>query len=89
MALEAGKPIRDSRLEAGRAVNTFKIAAEEAKRIGGELIPLDWAPGHEGRLGITPKVPHRARRWDLPFQLSPQPGGPQGGPPPWRPETLS
>ncbi len=57
MALEAGKPIRDSRLEAGRAVNTFKIAAEEAKRIGGELIPLDWAPGHEGRLGITRRFP--------------------------------
>ena len=57
MALEAGKPIRDARVEVGRAVNTFKFAAEEAKRIAGELLPLDWAPGYEGRLGLTRRVP--------------------------------
>ncbi len=49
MALEAGKPIRTARAEADRAVFTFKVAAEESRRIYGEIVPLDWRPGMEGR----------------------------------------
>jgi glyceraldehyde-3-phosphate dehydrogenase (NADP+) len=40
-----------------RAANTFKVAAEEAKRIGGEVIPIDWLPLAKGRLGITRRFP--------------------------------
>jgi len=57
IALEAGKPIRDARAEAARAANTFGIAAEEAKRMGGEIIPLDLTPGSEGRTGMTRRFP--------------------------------
>lgn len=49
IALEAGKPIRTARVEVDRAVFTFKVAAEESKRIYGEVVPLDWLPGTEGR----------------------------------------
>jgi acyl-CoA reductase-like NAD-dependent aldehyde dehydrogenase len=57
IALEAGKPIRTARAEVDRAVFTFKIAAEECKRIYGEVIPLDWIPGTEGRIAQVRRVP--------------------------------
>jgi acyl-CoA reductase-like NAD-dependent aldehyde dehydrogenase len=57
IALEAGKPIKTARAEVDRAVFTFKIAAEESKRIYGELIPLDWLPGTEGREAQVRRVP--------------------------------
>src|SRR5207247_1228367 len=57
IALEAGKPMKVARAEADRAVFTFKVAAEEAKRIYGEIIPLDWLPGNEGRMAHTRRVP--------------------------------
>jgi acyl-CoA reductase-like NAD-dependent aldehyde dehydrogenase len=53
MALEAGKPIRTARVEVERAIFTFAVAAEEATRIGGEFIPLDWQPSAVGRAGIV------------------------------------
>src|SRR5580700_4099727 len=46
---EAGKPVRLARTEVDRAVLTFKTAAEEAARLGGETIPLDLTEGNEGR----------------------------------------
>ncbi|MDW8186335.1 MAG: aldehyde dehydrogenase family protein [Anaerolineae bacterium] len=57
IALEAGKPIRTARVEVDRAVFTFKVAAEEAKRIYGEIVPLDWVPGTEERIGYVRRVP--------------------------------
>lgn len=57
IALEAGKPIRTARLEVDRAVFTFKIAAEESKRIYGEVVPLDWIPGTEGREAQVRRIP--------------------------------
>ena len=57
IALEAGKPIKTARIEADRAAFTFRIAAEETKRIHGELIQLDWLPGTEGRTGQVRRVP--------------------------------
>lgn len=57
IALEAGKPIRTARLEVDRAVFTFKVAAEESKRIYGEVVPLDWIPGTEGREAQVRHVP--------------------------------
>lgn len=57
VSLEMGKVIRDSRAEVARAISTFRVSAEEAKRIGGEVIDLDWLPGHEERTGIIRRFP--------------------------------
>lgn len=57
IALEAGKPITEARAEVKRAINTFRIAAEEAKRMGGEVLPLDIAEGSEKRTGIVKRFP--------------------------------
>ncbi|NIM20022.1 MAG: aldehyde dehydrogenase family protein [Candidatus Latescibacteria bacterium] len=57
LTMEMGKTIREARGEVGRAVSTFAIAAEETKRIGGELMDLDWIPGHDRRLGIIRRFP--------------------------------
>ena len=54
---EAGKPITDARREVSRAVQTFTVAAEEARRIPGEVIPLDWTPNSDGHLGILRRFP--------------------------------
>ena len=54
---EAGKPIRDSRGEVGRLIDTLKIAAEEATRIYGEVLPLDIAPRSVGYRGMVQRVP--------------------------------
>ena len=52
MTAEAGKPVTDARREVGRAVQTFTVAAEEARRIGGDVIPMDRTPGMERHLGV-------------------------------------
>ena len=57
IALEAGKPIRAADVEVGRAAFTFRVAAEETKRIYGEIVPLDWLPGTEGRSAQVRRVP--------------------------------
>ena len=57
IAREAGKPIRTARLEVDRAAFVFRVAAEESKRIHGEIIPLDWLPGTEQREAHVRRVP--------------------------------
>lgn len=57
ISLESGKPIRDARAEVKRAVGTFQIALEEAKRPQGSVVPVDIAPGSEGRLAIVRRFP--------------------------------
>jgi acyl-CoA reductase-like NAD-dependent aldehyde dehydrogenase len=57
MTAEAGKPIADARREVYRAVQTFTVASEEAKRIPGEVVPLDLTPGAENYLGIARRFP--------------------------------
>jgi acyl-CoA reductase-like NAD-dependent aldehyde dehydrogenase len=54
---EAGKPVRLARAEVDRAVMTFKTAAEEAARLGGESLPLDLTEGNEGRWGLVQRFP--------------------------------
>lgn len=54
---EAGKPLRQARAEVDRAVLTFKTAAEEVARLGGESIPLDVTQGNEGRWGLVQRFP--------------------------------
>ncbi|HZC64992.1 MAG TPA: aldehyde dehydrogenase family protein, partial [Candidatus Dormibacteraeota bacterium] len=53
LALEAGKPIKAARVEVERAAFTFGVAAEEATRVGGEYLPLDWQSSTAGRWGIV------------------------------------
>jgi acyl-CoA reductase-like NAD-dependent aldehyde dehydrogenase len=57
VAKEAAKPIKTARVEAERAVGTFQFAAAEARKLGGEMIPLDAIPAGEGKLGFTLRVP--------------------------------
>lgn len=57
ISLEMGKVIRDARGEVARAVSTFRVAAEEAKRLPGEILDLDWLPGHEERTGLVRRFP--------------------------------
>jgi acyl-CoA reductase-like NAD-dependent aldehyde dehydrogenase len=57
MALEAGKPLKAARVEVDRAVFTFTVAAEEAVRVGGEYLPLDWQAATAGRWGIVRRFP--------------------------------
>jgi glyceraldehyde-3-phosphate dehydrogenase (NADP+) len=54
---EAGKPITDAKREVSRAVQTFTVAAEEARRIPGDVVPLDWTPGSDSHLGILRRFP--------------------------------
>ena len=57
LCIEAGKPIKDARGEVTRLIDTFRIAAEEAVRIGGEVIPMDISPRAEGYTGMWKRVP--------------------------------
>ena len=57
IAREAAKPIKTARVEAERAVGTFQFAAAEARKLTGEMIPLDAIPAGEGKLGFTLRVP--------------------------------
>ncbi|UFJ39896.1 aldehyde dehydrogenase family protein [Brevibacillus humidisoli] len=57
IALEAAKPIATARGEVSRTVMTYKFAAEEAKRIHGETIPMDAAAGGENRVAYTVRRP--------------------------------
>ena len=57
LALEAGKPIAQARTELDRAIFVFRDAAEEATRIGGEVLPADVVPAGTGRLAITRRFP--------------------------------
>ena len=57
LALEAGKPIAQARVELDRAIYVFRDAAEEATRIGGEVLPADVVPSGTGRLALTRRFP--------------------------------
>jgi len=58
LAMESGKPYNDAVAEIDRSVQTFLIAAEEAKRIPGEeLMRLDWTEIGEGLVGVVRQVP--------------------------------
>ena len=57
LCIEAGKPIRDSRGEVSRLIDTFRIAAEESVRMTGEVQPLDISPRARGYQGMWKRVP--------------------------------
>ncbi|MFZ0371268.1 MAG: aldehyde dehydrogenase family protein, partial [Halobacillus sp.] len=57
MTMEAGKPLKQTRTEIDRASQTVELSAEEAKRVHGEGVPVEAAPGSENRMAFTIKVP--------------------------------
>jgi acyl-CoA reductase-like NAD-dependent aldehyde dehydrogenase len=57
LCIEAGKPIRDSRGEVTRFIDTFRIAAEESTRIYGEVMPMDISERARGYSGMWKRVP--------------------------------
>lgn len=57
ISMEEGKVIGEGRGEAGRAVETLMLSAEEARRLHGETVPLDGDPGGKGKFGFTIRVP--------------------------------
>jgi acyl-CoA reductase-like NAD-dependent aldehyde dehydrogenase len=57
IAREGGKPLKWSKIEATRAVSTFRIAAEEARRWNGEFVPLDTEVSLGSRAGIVRRFP--------------------------------
>jgi acyl-CoA reductase-like NAD-dependent aldehyde dehydrogenase len=57
LCVEAGKPIKDAEGEVTRLIDTFRIAAEEAVRMTGEVQPLDISPRAKGYQGIWKRVP--------------------------------
>jgi acyl-CoA reductase-like NAD-dependent aldehyde dehydrogenase len=54
---EAGKPMKAARVEAARAVSTFTMAAVEARRLAGEVVPMDASPAGVGKLALTLRLP--------------------------------
>jgi acyl-CoA reductase-like NAD-dependent aldehyde dehydrogenase len=54
---EAGKPIREARTEAERALQTVLMSAEEARRLQGEVVPMEAAPVGKGRMAMTVREP--------------------------------
>ena len=69
LCVEAGKPIRDSRGEVGRLVDTFRVAAEESVRITGEVMPLDISPRARGYSGMWKRVPIGPCSFIAPFNF--------------------
>jgi len=69
LCIEAGKPIRDSRGEVGRLVDTFRVAAEESVRITGEVLPLDISPRARGYSGMWKRVPIGPCSFIAPFNF--------------------
>src|SRR5215218_7149224 len=54
---EAGKPMKAARVEAKRAMSTYTVAAVEARKLAGEVVPMDASQAGEGKLGLTLRVP--------------------------------
>lgn len=69
LCIEAGKPIKDARGEVTRLIDTFRVAAEEAVRIGGEVLNLEIAPRAKGYRGFTKRVPIGACSFISPFNF--------------------
>jgi len=57
IAIEAGKPIRDAAGEVSRALLTVTTAAEETKRIHGEILPLDLVEAAKNKTGFIKRLP--------------------------------
>jgi acyl-CoA reductase-like NAD-dependent aldehyde dehydrogenase len=54
---EAGKPMKAARVEAGRAMSTYTMAAVEARKLAGDVVPMDASQAGEGKLAFTLRPP--------------------------------
>jgi acyl-CoA reductase-like NAD-dependent aldehyde dehydrogenase len=57
ISAEAGKPMKAARVEATRAVSTYTMAAVEARKLAGDVVPMDASPAGVGKLAFTLRVP--------------------------------
>jgi acyl-CoA reductase-like NAD-dependent aldehyde dehydrogenase len=69
LCIEAGKPIRDSRGEVTRLIDTFNLAAEEATRLGGETMTLEISPRAKGYQALTKRLPKGVLSFITPFNF--------------------
>ena len=70
---EAGKPLKTARVEASRAVSTYTMAAVEARKLTGEMVPMDASQAGEGKLAFTLRRPIGIVGAITPVQLPAQP----------------
>src|SRR5262249_56626470 len=66
---EAGKPMKAARVEARRAMSTYTFAAVEARKLVGEMVPMDAAQAGEGKLAFTIRQPLGVVRAITPFNF--------------------
>ena len=57
ITLEEGKILAEATMEASRATEIIALSAEEAKRLSGEVVPLEGGPGVKGKFGFTIRIP--------------------------------
>src|SRR5437899_472401 len=57
ISAEAGKPLKAARVEAARAMSTYTMAAVEARKLAGEMVPMDASQSGEGKLAFTLRLP--------------------------------
>ena len=57
ISAEAGKPLKQAKVEAARAMSTYTFAAVEARKLAGEMVPMDASRAGEGKLGFTLREP--------------------------------
>ena len=69
LRIEAGKPIKDSRGEVGRLIDTFEIAAREAQNPNGEVLNLEIGERTSGYRGFTKRVPVGPCSFITPFNF--------------------
>jgi acyl-CoA reductase-like NAD-dependent aldehyde dehydrogenase len=57
ISAEAGKPLKAARVEAQRAASTYRFAGVEARRLAGDVVPMEGSAAGEGKLGLTLRLP--------------------------------
>jgi acyl-CoA reductase-like NAD-dependent aldehyde dehydrogenase len=57
LAAEAGKPLKAARVEVARAMSTYTMSAVEARKLAGEVVPMEGTQAGEGKLAFTLRVP--------------------------------
>src|ERR687888_464667 len=66
---EAGKPMKAARVEAKRAMSTYTMSAVEARKLAGEMVPMDASQAGGGKLPLTPPRPNRVGGAISPFNF--------------------
>jgi acyl-CoA reductase-like NAD-dependent aldehyde dehydrogenase len=57
ISAEAGKPLKAARVEVARAMSTYTMAAVEARKLTGTMVPMDASQAGEGKLAFTQRFP--------------------------------